>query len=321
MSRWTDLAVWVGNTINEGDGDGTPLEPDDRLSDVRGLVLHIASGFYDGTIAWQRNSSADVSSHFIVARDGRCAQMVDTADRSWAQRSGNSTWLSVELEGFAPDDPLHAKHPGWERLTDAQLEVCARLFAKAHQVHGTAKVPLQLATSPAGRGLGHHSMGAENGYDWGHSQCPGAAIKAQKPAILARAQAIASGATTPATEDDMQLTDTVKLPASVYPEGGATATVETILGWSNGRIIRLEGTVAKLVDLAKAIAAKVDIDPAELAQVEAAAKAGASAAFAEQRTQLVADIIAALPPDRDGNLSVADVETAVRSVFADAGNT
>lgn len=226
MARWTSLATWVGHTINEGDGDGKPLEAQDRLAEVRGVVLHIASGFYEGTMSWQRNASADVSSHFIVGRDGRCAQMVDTADRAWAQRSGNGSWLSVELEGFAPDDALHKTHPGWERLTDAQVEVCAELFAQAHREYGAAKVPLQLASSPAGRGLGHHSMGAENGYDWGHSQCPGVAIKAQKPTILARAKAIVSG--TPLTGDnDMALTDwTVGKPAGYRDDQLTQGTLE-----------------------------------------------------------------------------------------------
>lgn len=323
MARWTDLAAWVGTTVNEGDGDGTPLEPVDRLTDVRGLVLHIASGFYDGTIAWQRNASADVSSHFIVGRDGRCAQMVDTADRSWAQRSGNSTWLSVELEGFAPDDRLHAKHPGWERLTDAQIEVCARLFARAHQVYGAAKVPLQLATSPAGRGLGHHSMGAENGYDWGHSQCPGVAIKAQKPAILARARQIVSGSPTPpATEDDMQLGDALKIPNYDADPGlppVENTNVGVALGVASQRSWQAMRNTKILIDLVKALASQNGIDATELAQIEAAAKQGAAEAFAEQRDGFVAQLVAALPQDKDGNLSVADVETAVRAVFADAG--
>lgn len=233
MARWTDLAAWVGPTINEGDGDNRPNEAADRLADVRGLVLHIASGFYDGTIAWQRNASADVSSHFIVARDGRCAQMVDTADRSWAQRSGNSTWLSVELEGFAPDDRLHASHPGWERLTPAQIEVCARLLARVHQVYG---VPLQLATSPSGRGLGHHSMGAESGIDWGHSQCPGSAIKGQKAAILARAVEVTKPAATAAEDgDEMSFANQPILPdiTSAAVPGGDVAWRPTWLAICN----------------------------------------------------------------------------------------
>lgn len=188
MAIWRDLATWVGPTTARTAG-GMANPP-------RGVVLHIASGFYEGTISWQKRSTGKnrTSSHFIVGRDGRCAQMVDTADGSWAQRSGNNTWLSVELEGFAPEDGLHASHPGWETATPQQLEVCARLLAKAHQVSG---VPLQLATSPSGRGLGHHSMGVESGVDWGHSLCPGVAIKGQKPAILARAIQIVNG------DDDM----------------------------------------------------------------------------------------------------------------------
>lgn len=237
MARWPDIAPWVGPTINEGDGDGRPGEAEDRLSDVRGLVLHIASGYFDGTIAWQRNKDANVSSHFIFGRDGRRAQMVDTADRAWTQRSGNGTWISVELEGFAPDDRLHAKHPGWERLTDAQIEACAQLLAKMHQVYGPAKVPLQLATSPAGRGLGHHSMGAESGHDWGHSQCPGAAIKAQKPVILARAKQIVAG-TKPAQV------------AGVAPAGQEDDAMNALMRYSNdptGAVFVTDGKAARWV--------------------------------------------------------------------------
>lgn len=259
MSRWTDLATWVGHTINEGDGDGTPLEAADRLSDVRGLVLHIASGFYDGTISWQRNASADVSSHFIVGRDGRCAQMVDTADRSWAQRAGNSTWLSVELEGFAPDDPLHKTHPGWERLTDAQVEVCAQLLARAHEVYGATKVPLQLATSPSGRGLGHHSMGAESGVDWGHSQCPGVAIKSQKPAILARAIAIANG------EDDMA--DSPMVEGAAWRLDALATGSETVRGGpTKGEPMQIVKDVHELAAEVTALKATqaAGVDPAAL---------------------------------------------------------
>lgn len=196
MTLWPDIGAYVGPTPNRNAGG---------MVEYRGLVLHIASGFYDGTIAWQHNSNANVSSHFIVARDGRCVQMVDTADVAWAERAGNAHWLSVELEGFAPEDSLHATHQGWEIATPQQVEVCARILAKMHAVYG---VPLQLASSPSGQGLGHHSMGAESGVDWGHSLCPGVAIKAQKPAILARAIAIAAGqSTTPQGAFMAALTD------------------------------------------------------------------------------------------------------------------
>lgn len=172
MSRWSDLAVWKG-TSHHGGG----------ILEHRGLVVHIAEGYYEGTIAWQQGDNS-VSSHFIVDRDGTCAQMVDTDQQAWAQRSGNHEWLSVECAGFTTKSQYHHNHPGWERLTDAQIEKIAHLLAKMHTAYGT---PVQIATSPAGHGCGHHSMG---GPAWGHLDCPGDPIIGQKPAIVARAAAL-----------------------------------------------------------------------------------------------------------------------------------
>jgi hypothetical protein len=168
----------------------------------RGLVIHIASGFYEGTIAWQDNPNADVSSHFIIGRQGECAQMVDTTDASWAQKSGNTTWLSAEFEGFGVEDSLHSQHPGWEYLTPGQIDCAARLLLRGRSVYGW---PLQVATSPSGRGLGHHSMGAESGVDWGHSLCPGEAIKSQKQSIIDRALVLLAGPPAARKDDGLPL--------------------------------------------------------------------------------------------------------------------
>lgn len=172
MSRW-NIATWVGPTRNQSSGRGGV---------TRGVVLHIAEGYYQGTIAWQLNPKAEVSSHFILGRGGECGQMVDTADKAWAQRAGNSEWLSIECEGFTPSNPLH--RDGWERLTSQQIENAARILARAHTDYG---VPLQLASGPADRGLGYHSMG---GTAWGHLDCPGPDIQGQRSTIVARAQAL-----------------------------------------------------------------------------------------------------------------------------------
>lgn len=186
MARWPDLAQWRGPSPNIGEDDQT---------EVRGLVVHIAEGFYEGTISWQKNPAADVSSHFIVSRGGQIAQMVDTDDAAWTQRSGNGEWLSVECEGFTKGHPLH--RGDWERLSDAQLDAVARLLLRCHEVYD---VPLQLATSATGRGLGHHSMGGET---WGHRDCPGPPIIAQKPTIVALAAALSNGDDMPLNKDDL----------------------------------------------------------------------------------------------------------------------
>ena len=172
-----------------------------RMSGHRGVVLHIAEGYYQGTVSWQMNADqryADgtrvtTSSTWIVGRDrGQWAQMVDTDTVAWAQRSGSHTWLSIELAGFRRGHQLNPG--GWEKPTAWQIEACAQLLAWAHRQHG---IPLQLANSPSGRGLGYHSMGAPA---WGHSACPGPDIIAQRATILARARTIVE-------EDDVSAED------------------------------------------------------------------------------------------------------------------
>lgn len=175
MARWTDIAQWSGPAAdNFGDGDWVGGESADAMWGYRGLVLHIAEGSYAGTIAWENNPGSDISSHFVVAKDGRCTQMVDTHDRAWTQAAGNGEWLSVECEGRSGD-----------ALTEPQIMVLARIMARAHQVHG---IPLQLADSAGGRGLGWHGMG---GALWGgHYQCPGPRIVAQRQEIIDRARSL-----------------------------------------------------------------------------------------------------------------------------------
>ncbi|MET8908396.1 hypothetical protein [Micromonospora sp. NPDC004551] len=69
------------------------------------------------------------------------------------------------------------------------------------------------------------------------------------------------------------------------------------------------GALSETLLTVRAIAGKVDIDPAELEQIRAAAREGAASAA----DALVAAVLAKLPP---GTLTRADVEAAVRDAFA-----
>lgn len=147
---------------------------------VRGVVIHIMAGTLAGTDSWFRNSRASASSHFGTGKAGQLYQWVDTNDRAWAQANGNSSWLSIENEG-----------KGGDKLTDAQLDRCAEVLAWAHRTYG---VPLQVAHSPSGRGLGYHAMG---GSSWGgHTSCPGSKIVAQLPTIVSRAKKLTGSGST-----------------------------------------------------------------------------------------------------------------------------
>jgi hypothetical protein len=185
MPRWTDIATWAGPTPNTSGSIAKHMY----------VVIHTADGSYDGTIAWQRNPASSISSHFVVAKDGRIAQMLDTNAKPWTQKAGNPYSIAIENEG-------NENTP----LTAAQIEANARILAKAHQVHG---VPLQVTAKVGTPGLGHHSMGYESGVDWGHQFCPGGVIKAQKQQIVARAIQIVNGAAPTPTpeEDDMSAAD------------------------------------------------------------------------------------------------------------------
>ena len=140
----------------------------------RGLVLHIIQGDCPAAEAWFRNPHSQASSHFGNPKTGGLIQWVNTNNKAWAEAAGNGAWVSVEHDGHAGD-----------HLTASQLENDAQLLAWLHREYG---VPLEIATSPAGHGVGHHAMG---GVAWGdHLECPGAPIVAAKMDIIARAHAI-----------------------------------------------------------------------------------------------------------------------------------
>lgn len=259
MGLWTDLAEYVGPTPNHGG----------PMQEQRGQVEHIMAGTYNGSIAWGKNPASGVSFHFAVRKDGHIGQLLDTDITAWTQRDGNGHWVSVENEGYLPDP-----------LTDAQIEANAKLYARGHKVYGW---PLKIANSPTEYGLGHHSMGAENGYNWGHSACPGEAIKAQKQRILDRATMIVNGQ----LEDD----DMPKYLIEVRDDGTERVVATNGPWWwwvrDASKSLPLFGqpfptqkvTTAQLQAGfgASAEAAAVPLTPEELAAIEEAAKEGAKA--------------------------------------------
>lgn len=200
MARWTSLA---GRPIEQRSSPNTG----GQMTAHRGIVLHHAEGGYRGTIDWQLNpdqrygngESVTTSSTWVVGKEpGQWAQLVDTDTVAWCQRSGSYTWNSIELAGY------HT-----EALTDWQIEACAQLLAEHHRRYGT---PLQVTSSTAGAGLGHHSMDDDLQVEWGHDDCPGAQTIAAKPAIVARAVAIING-----EDEDMATPEEIAAAVWAYP--------------------------------------------------------------------------------------------------------
>lgn len=229
---------------------------------VRGVVVHIMAGTLAGTDSWFRNPHAQASSHFGTGKTGALYQWVDTADRAWAQAGGNPSWLSVENEG-----------KGGDTLTDAQMNCVAEVLAWAHRVYD---VPLQVASSPSGRGLGYHAMG---GSAWGgHTSCPGPKIVAQLSEIVARAKRLVAGQdieedplagmTKQDIYDAVWRTDAVPAPStSTTIKTNPTWAAVSVLSDIANRVRSTEATVsaqtATIKTLAQALADRddaVDVD-------------------------------------------------------------
>jgi Putative peptidoglycan binding domain/N-acetylmuramoyl-L-alanine amidase len=133
-----------------------------------GLVLHVQEG-NNSLAGWFNNPSADASSTWWVSKSGALEQYVDADVCAWAQGNGNSTYNSVETEGYH-DEPL----------TAAQESMLARLYTWGAQTYGWNNL---LAEAPGDDGFGWHGMG---GSDWGgHTSCPGDLRQPRRGPILA----------------------------------------------------------------------------------------------------------------------------------------
>ena len=72
-----------------------------RSAAVSAVTLHTAQGSYAGTISWFKNSTANVSAHYVIrSSDGQVTQMVRNAHTAWHVRNQNSYTLGIEHEGY-----------------------------------------------------------------------------------------------------------------------------------------------------------------------------------------------------------------------------
>lgn len=140
------------------------------MSAQLGLVLHVQQG-NNSLAGWFDNPAAESSSTFWVSKTGVLEQYVDADIEAWAQGDGNSSYQSVETEGYDT-----------EPFTAAQEGMLAELYAWGADTYGWPKA---LAESPGQAGFAWHGMG---GSSWGgHPDCPGDLRKSRRGPILTAA--------------------------------------------------------------------------------------------------------------------------------------
>jgi N-acetyl-anhydromuramyl-L-alanine amidase AmpD len=109
---------WVAADPNNFDVHNRPAEPVINL-----VIIHVAEGSYDGTVAAFQNPATNASSTYVMrSSDGASTQMVREKDVSW--NAGNADYsmssVALEHEGFTND-------PSW--FTDAMYQGSARIVA------------------------------------------------------------------------------------------------------------------------------------------------------------------------------------------------
>jgi N-acetyl-anhydromuramyl-L-alanine amidase AmpD len=128
----------------------------------RGIVIHYTAGRYDGAVTWLQNPAAQVSAHFVVARDGRRLQMVPLPDpdaegprdgkyKAWHCKGGNSVYFGIEHEFGYPGAT------GAGDWTEEMLDSSAELSAYLCALYGIPiDVPLDANTRDWFTGFGGH---------------------------------------------------------------------------------------------------------------------------------------------------------------------
>ncbi len=98
------------------------------------VVVHVTEGSATGTLSWFKNSSSNVSAHYVITYGGKIYQCVNDANTAW--HAGNWTYnvhsIGIEHEGYTYQNT-------W---TDAQYRASAALTRWACLTYG---VPMDRA--------------------------------------------------------------------------------------------------------------------------------------------------------------------------------
>jgi hypothetical protein len=129
-------------------------------SAINYVVIHTTQGSYGGTISWFKNSSSNVSSHYVArSSDGELTQMVDDQDVAWHDGCFNTNSIGIEHEGFvnAPDV--------W--YTEAMYTQSAKLTAWLCDTYGIPKDRAHIMGHAETPDCSDHTDPG-SGWDWNH---------------------------------------------------------------------------------------------------------------------------------------------------------
>jgi N-acetyl-anhydromuramyl-L-alanine amidase AmpD len=279
-----------------------------------GIAIHNTSNdaTAEGEASYATRRTDGVSAHFYCDNDS-IVQSLDTAVRAGHAGSGNGNNHAVAVEitgvnGWSREQWL--ARVAWDKLGQVLAVVCrhygiAVRRASVDEMRANPKVRAFYGHDDMRRAWGgttHTDPGGN--FPWDRLfQAVNAALGTEGAEDMALTQA---------EKDEIVYRTATIVLKGVQPAGWADQTApEPYRGQLRGAATNaaIADTLTALGAGLKAIAAKVDVDPEELAAIQAAAREGALSAG----EGLAAAVIAALPEGE--RITKADVEQAIRSVL------
>lgn len=278
------------------DGSGSPV-----TSRKKYITIHNTSNdaTAEGEASYAMRRTDGTSSHYYVDHDS----IVQSLNTDWCaghvgSAQGNTYGISYEITGVN----------GWTReqwLSDVAWQLLAKQIAVDCVQFGISVRQLSIAEMRAGAATGFITHDQAR-LAWGGTTHTDPGPNFPMDHLLALVADLIG-------DDDMSLDEPIG--ADYAPPGYGQHKVRTALGYSWRAANEAMVGVARIEAQLKLIGEKVDLDPAELEAVKAAAEAGARAGALASVDELVAAFVAALPEDV---ASRDDVVSAVREVLAGA---
>lgn len=145
---------------------------------VKAIMVHVVEGTYEGCISWFLMEASKVSYHFVLARDGRIAQFVDTENQAWHAGGLNNPRLEyTQFHGHQPPNPITIgiAYEGFsgDYITEAQKQNYVQLVIKLVKQYNLGELEF-------GRNILEHA--SVNPVDRG--RCPGIGVHITDDIIL-----------------------------------------------------------------------------------------------------------------------------------------
>jgi hypothetical protein len=260
-----------------------------RIQGPRRVINHVAVSNGKSLYGYFSLPSTNVCSHFYVAKDGTVEQYVSTAYRAPANYQANDDSISIETAGGVTD----ANSEPW---TPQQVVALIKLHRWIHDAHDIPMV--MLPDSKSGRrGVGYHRQGIDpwrvsGGEYWSTARgkiCPGSKKISQLPGIVRLAKEDDEDMPTAREVADELASNNKYLEAigatthhNVWlrpNEAVGDQSYRTTLTQTRQHALEATAQLAALTTAVNALAAKSGASPEELAAIQAAADAGATAAL------------------------------------------